>query len=82
MELGWSAAGWSHQPQRDAPVTSTMRLMVCATRIKKVSTSWKSWLKRPRCWGGAISLQKASPTCEVPNNSKPLSEQADGLNPN
>ena len=63
-------------------MTSTMRLMVCATRMKKVSTSWKSWLKRPLCWGGAISLQQARKTCEIPVSGKislsTIPEEAEG----
>ena len=42
---------------RDAP--DTMRLMSWAMKMKAVSTSWYSWFREPRCWGGAIWAAQA-----------------------
>ena len=36
-----------------------MRLMSWAMKMKAVSTSWYSWFREPRCWGGAICAASA-----------------------
>ena len=40
--------------RRGCSTPDTMKLMSWATKMKKVSTSWYSWFREPRCWGGAI----------------------------
>jgi len=46
----------SRHPHLTASVTLMIKLMTWATKMKKVRTSWYSWLNLPLRCGGAISL--------------------------